>query len=109
MELFSAQILVQLEDPLSQTRTAKRCVAFTSEANDLYIIFPQIHYITDNIRCCGAGTAADTEFTTALIASNMELHQLSTGRKPRVVTAMTMLKQRLFQCALRIHHHFAKQ
>jgi len=57
----------------------------------------KIHYITDNIRCCGAGTAADTEFTTALIASNMELHQLSTGRKPRVVTAMTMLKQRLFQ------------
>lgn len=32
----------------------------------------QIHYITDNIRCCGAGTAADTEFTTALIASNSE-------------------------------------
>jgi len=57
----------------------------------------KIHYITDNIRCCGAGTAADTEFTTALIASNMELHSLSTGRKPRVVTAMTLLKQRLFQ------------
>jgi 20S proteasome subunit beta 2 len=59
----------------------------------------QIHYITDNIRCCGAGTAADTEFTTALVASNMALHALGTGRKPRVVTAMTMLKQRLFQCA----------
>jgi 20S proteasome subunit beta 2 len=57
----------------------------------------KIHYITDNIRCCGAGTAADTEFTTALISSNMELHALSTGRKPRVVTAMTMLKQMLFQ------------
>ncbi|KAJ7802415.1 20S proteasome subunit [Mycena olivaceomarginata] len=57
----------------------------------------QIHYITDNIRCCGAGTAADTEFTTALISSNMELHSLSTGRKPRVVTAMTMLKQMLFR------------
>ncbi|KAG6837459.1 Proteasome subunit beta type-7 [Arthromyces matolae] len=57
----------------------------------------KIHYITDNIRCCGAGTAADTEFITALISSNMELHALTTGRKPRVVTAMTMLKQRLFQ------------
>ncbi|CDO75918.1 hypothetical protein BN946_scf184873.g7 [Trametes cinnabarina] len=57
----------------------------------------KIHYITDNIRCCGAGTAADTEFTTALISSNMELHALSTGRKPRVVTAMTMLKQMLFR------------
>jgi 20S proteasome subunit beta 2 len=60
-------------------------------------IHPQIHYITESIRCCGAGTAADTEFTTASISSNMELHALSTGRKPRVVTVMTMLKQYLFQ------------
>ncbi|KIY70853.1 20S proteasome subunit [Cylindrobasidium torrendii FP15055 ss-10] len=57
----------------------------------------KIHYISDNIRCCGAGTAADTEFTTALISSNMELHALHTGRKPRVVTAMTMLKQMLYR------------
>jgi len=57
----------------------------------------KIHYITESIRCCGAGTAADTEFTTALISSNMELHALQTGRKPRVVTAMTMLKQMLFR------------
>jgi len=57
----------------------------------------KIHYITESIRCCGAGTAADTEFTTAMISSNMELHALSTGRKPRVVTAMTMLKQYLFR------------
>src|SRR5258705_346999 len=39
----------------------------------------QIHYITESIRCCGAGTAADTEFITALISSNMELHALSAG------------------------------
>nr|CDI56004.1 probable 20S proteasome beta2 subunit [Melanopsichium pennsylvanicum 4] len=57
----------------------------------------KIHYISDNIRCCGAGTAADTEFVTQLISSNMQLHELNTGRQPRVVTAMTMLKQRLFQ------------
>ncbi|KAF8580403.1 20S proteasome subunit [Ramaria rubella] len=57
----------------------------------------KIHYLTDSIRCCGAGTAADTEFTTALISSNLELHALSTGRKPHVVTAMTMLKQMLFR------------
>lgn len=30
----------------------------------------------------------------------MELHALSTGRKPRVATAMTMLKQMLYRCAL---------
>ncbi|CED85233.1 20s proteasome subunit [Phaffia rhodozyma] len=57
----------------------------------------KIHFISESIRCCGAGTAADTEFTTALISSNIELHSLSTGRKPRVVTAMTMLKQMLYR------------
>eukprot|EP01035_Chromulina_nebulosa_P020371 gene20371-26439_t len=32
-----------------------------------------------NIYCCGAGTAADTEKTTDLIASNLELMRLSSG------------------------------
>lgn len=63
------------------------------------LILSQIHYISPSIRCCGAGTAADTEFTTALISSNVELHALSTGRKPRVATAMTMLKQMLYRSA----------
>ena len=31
--------------------------------------------------CCGAGTAADTEYTTEIISSDLELHRLSTGRK----------------------------
>ncbi|OXB67072.1 hypothetical protein ASZ78_005645 [Callipepla squamata] len=73
----------------------------------------KIHYISSNIycfpspahrvlpvmasSCCGAGTAADTEMTTQLIASNLELHALSTGRLPRVVTANRMLKQMLFR------------
>lgn len=47
--------------------------------------------------CCGAGTAADTDMTTQLISSNLELHSLSTGRLPRVVTANRMLKQMLFR------------
>ncbi|KAF3016230.1 proteasome core particle subunit beta 2 [Neopestalotiopsis sp. 37M] len=57
----------------------------------------KLHYIAPQIWCAGAGTAADTEFTTAIISSNLELHSLSTGRKPRVVTCMTMLKQHLFK------------
>ncbi|KAI9722424.1 MAG: proteasome core particle subunit beta 2 [Chrysothrix sp. TS-e1954] len=57
----------------------------------------KLHYISPQIWCAGAGTAADTEFTTALISSNLELHSLSTGRPPRVVTCMTMLKQHLFR------------
>lgn len=57
----------------------------------------KLHYIAPQIWCAGAGTAADTEFTTALISSDLELHALSTGRQPRVVTCMTMLKQYLFR------------
>ena len=57
----------------------------------------KIHYLSDNIYCCGAGTAADTEFTTALISSKLELHRFATGRQSRVVTAMTLLKQMLFK------------
>jgi 20S proteasome subunit beta 2 len=57
----------------------------------------KLHYISPSIFCAGAGTAADTEFTTALISSSLELHSLSTGRSPRVVTVMTMLKQHLFR------------
>ncbi|KAL7752427.1 proteasome core particle subunit beta 2 [Sorochytrium milnesiophthora] len=58
----------------------------------------KIHYIAPNIYCCGAGTAADTEFTTNLISSQLELHRLSAGgRDSRIITAMTMLKQMLFR------------
>ena len=57
----------------------------------------KIHYIAPNIYCCGAGTAADTEFTTNMISSKLELHSLTSGREARVVTAMTMLKQYLFR------------
>lgn len=57
----------------------------------------KIHYIAPNIYCCGAGTAADTEMTTALIASQLELLRLRTARDSRVVTCMTMLKRMLYK------------
>lgn len=58
----------------------------------------KIHYISDRIYCCGAGTAADTEYTTKLISHKMELYRLnSNGRPPRVTSAMTQLKHFLFQ------------
>lgn len=57
----------------------------------------KIHYIAPNIWCCGAGTAADTEAVTGMVSSAMELHRLATGRKSRVITAMSMLKQHLFK------------
>lgn len=57
----------------------------------------KIHYIAPNIWCCGAGTAADTEKTTELIASNLELLRLSTRSQSRVVTALTLTKRMLFR------------
>ncbi|XP_028657036.2 proteasome subunit beta type-10 [Erpetoichthys calabaricus] len=57
----------------------------------------KIHYISPNIYCCGAGVAADAEITTQMMSSNLQLHALSTGRLPRVVTVNRMLKQMLFR------------
>lgn len=57
----------------------------------------KIHYITDNIRCCGAGTAADCEAVTNMVAAALELHRYGTGRQSRTITALTMLKQHLFK------------
>lgn len=57
----------------------------------------KIHYIAPNIYCCGAGTSADTENTTAMISSKLSLLRLATGAASRVVTAMTMLKRYLFR------------
>ncbi|CEP24643.1 PUP1 [Cyberlindnera jadinii] len=57
----------------------------------------KLHRLAPKIWCAGAGTAADTEMVTQLIASNLELHSLSTGREPRVVTSLQQLKQHLFK------------
>nr|XP_013010336.1 proteasome subunit beta type-10 isoform X2 [Cavia porcellus] len=57
----------------------------------------KIHYIAPKIYCCGAGVAADAEMSTRMVASNMELHALSTGREPRVATVTRILRQTLFR------------
>nr|NP_001027952.1 proteasome Z subunit [Ciona intestinalis]CAA05209.1 proteasome Z subunit [Ciona intestinalis] len=57
----------------------------------------KIHYIAPNIYCCGAGTAADTEMTTQMISSNLQLLRYNTGRPTRVATANRMLKQYLYR------------
>lgn len=62
----------------------------------------KIHYIADNMYCCGAGTAADTEMTTQMIASQLKLQQLNTGREVPVVTANRILKQLLFRYQVNI-------
>jgi len=57
----------------------------------------KIHYLQPNMYCCGAGTAADLEMTTQLMASQLELHRLNTGRQVPLVAANRMLKQMLFR------------
>lgn len=56
-----------------------------------------IPFSLSNYSCCGAGTAADTEMTTNLIASQLELLRLNTGREVHVKTANTLLKRMLFR------------
>ncbi|XP_008329163.1 proteasome subunit beta type-7-like isoform X2 [Cynoglossus semilaevis] len=57
----------------------------------------KIHYMAPNIYCCGAGTAADTEKTTDLVASNLTIFSLNSGRKPRVVMAVNILQDLLYR------------
>jgi len=57
----------------------------------------KIHRLADNIFCGGAGTAADLEHTTMMIESQLELHKLSTGFKPRVATAVRRLSSHLYK------------
>ncbi|XP_037340715.1 proteasome subunit beta type-10 [Pungitius pungitius] len=57
----------------------------------------KIHYIAPKIYCCGAGVAADAEITTQVMASNVELHVLNTGRPPLVAMVTRQLKQMLFR------------
>ncbi|KAM6899784.1 proteasome 20S subunit beta 13a [Xenentodon cancila] len=57
----------------------------------------KIHYISPNIYCCGAGTAADTEKTTDLLSSNLAIFSLNSGRNPRVVMAINILQDMLYR------------
>jgi 20S proteasome subunit beta 2 len=58
----------------------------------------KIHLLAPNIYCCGAGTAADTEKTTDMVRSNLDVLRLQMhGEQSRVVTACTKLKRFLHQ------------
>ncbi|XP_021416242.2 proteasome 20S subunit beta 13a isoform X3 [Oncorhynchus mykiss] len=57
----------------------------------------KIHYISPNMYCCGAGTAADTEKTTDLLSSNLTIFSMNSGRNPRVVMAVNILQDMLFR------------
>ncbi|VDL77713.1 unnamed protein product [Nippostrongylus brasiliensis] len=56
----------------------------------------KVHYLTDSIYACGAGTAADLDQVTKMLSGSLRLMELNTGRKARVITALRHAKQHLF-------------
>merc|ERR1712113_862900 len=57
----------------------------------------KLHYISKNVFCAGAGTAADLEHTTQLMESQMELFRLQLQTQPRVCTVVRRLSTMLFR------------
>lgn len=57
----------------------------------------KIHYIAPNIYCCGAGTAADTQFVNLFMSSNLELQRLNSGRQTRVSAYITSTAKLLYK------------
>lgn len=57
----------------------------------------KIHYIAPNIYCCGAGTAADTQFVNLFMSSNLELQRLNSGRQTRVSAYVTSTAKLLYK------------
>jgi len=57
----------------------------------------KIHYVAENMRCCGAGTAADTDAVTKMCSSMLYLHSLKTGRPPLFQSAAQIMQDHLFR------------
>lgn len=55
----------------------------------------KLHCIAPNVYCAGAGTAADCNHVTDMVASAVKLHRYDTGRQTRVITVTTLLKNHL--------------
>merc|ERR550517_1933992 len=57
----------------------------------------KLHKITDNIFCAGAGTAADCDRTTEMIAIQAKLLSEAMGSQPMVICCVKRLSQYLFR------------
>merc|ERR1712029_1313309 len=57
----------------------------------------KIHPLAPNMVCCGAGTAADCDKVTNMIASQLKLLRLDSDRQQKVATANRLFKQMLFR------------
>ena len=57
----------------------------------------KLHYISDNIWCLGAGTAADCDHVTEMVSAKLRLFTMNTGMQPRVGQAASMAVNKLFR------------
>ena len=57
----------------------------------------KLHYLAPNIYCAGAGTAADLEKVSEMMASELELHRLNTNRESRVSHVEARMCNHLFR------------
>jgi len=65
----------------------------------------KIHYLAPNIYCCGAGTAADCEFVTQMVSSELELARLNNRVESRVSQVESRLSDHLFKYGGNIGAH----
>jgi 20S proteasome subunit beta 2 len=65
----------------------------------------KIHYLAPNIRCCGAGTAADCDHVTEMIRRELELHRLNTHSENRVQMAAHRLSNHVFKYGGQVGTH----
>lgn len=57
----------------------------------------KVHYLAPNIYACGAGTAADLQFVTEMMASELELARLNNRTESRVSHVEARLTDHLFR------------
>jgi len=57
----------------------------------------KLHQLTDKVWCAGAGTAADCDRTTEMIAIQLKLLSEAMGTEPKVICAVKRLQQYLFR------------
>lgn len=57
----------------------------------------KIHYISDKIMCCGAGTAADTDRVTSMVSKELQLFKQKYLREPYVTHGRRIIEDYLFQ------------
>merc|ERR1712110_524850 len=57
----------------------------------------KIHKISNNIYCCGAGTAADCDYISRELKQNYEFLFLEMKMKPQLISVITQAKRKLFQ------------